>query len=112
MSKFVIRKQYGDALSAGEVSKETERTFFTERIEGCPGFVSGRFPKSEMIFETDDKVKIIRIMAVYSLLRDQHLAVTKATDDTFKWNIAILTGHGNDPVKPNWKETNDQKDIK
>ena len=107
MSKFVIRKQYGDALSAGEVTKETEKIFFTERIEGCPGFVTGRFFKSEMVFETDDKAKIIRVMAVYSLLRDQHRVVAKATDEAFKRNIAILTGHGDDPVKPKWHQTNE-----
>ena len=114
MSKFVIRRQYLDALSAGEVVKETDRTFFTERIEGCPvGFVPGRFPKSEMVFETDDKAKIIKVMTIYSLLRDQHRAVIRAAEQSFRRNIDILTGHADDPVKPKWQGgTSEQKDAK
>jgi hypothetical protein len=99
MSKFVIKKD-GNFLSAGKVIKETGKTFFTDRIEGCPfGYLTGKCPKGEIVFETEDQNKIVRIMAAYTLMFHQHSAVVDAANDALQKNIDILTGCSKDKVE-------------
>ena len=81
------------------VVKETDKTLFVERIEGCPHSSGNeRFSKDEVVFETDDQRKVISVMAAYSLMHRQYSAVTRAKDALWQ-GIDVITGQTEKALK-------------
>ena len=92
MSKYAIRMTHGEYLEAGEVTKDTPKCYFISSIEGCPhSHVSGKFAKDDIVFECDDKGKVIRLMTLYVIACRQHTAVISAANKAFKEVLEIIT---------------------
>jgi len=93
MATYVIRMTHGEFLTAGEVVKETPSGYSVKGIEGCHfSHVGGRFPKDEVVFVSDDKAKVVRLMAFYLVLWRQHGAVIDAANKAYRESLAAITG--------------------
>jgi len=92
MAKFVVQMSHGEFLCAGEVVRESASNFFVRPIEGCLHSHPGRmFDRKNVVFETDDVAKVIRLMAIYSLATKQRDAVVNAANNAYREVLAAIT---------------------
>lgn len=92
MPKYVIMMTHREFLCAGEVTKETPQGYTVIHIEGCPhSHPTGRFPKENVVFECDDKAKVIRMMALYTIIYQQRQTVLEAAEKAFQKALSVIT---------------------
>jgi hypothetical protein len=89
-TKYVIRMTSGQFLSAGEVVKETPSMYTMTSVDGCPRSWADRFHKSEVVFVTNDRTKLIRMMSLYVVIARQHTAVVEAADKAYRDALAVI----------------------
>jgi hypothetical protein len=91
-TKYVIRRMHGDFLESGEVVTESDKSYTVKPIEDSYlSYGKGRFLKGDVVFITNDKAKVSRMMALYIVVHKQHQAVIDAANKAYKDALAVIT---------------------
>lgn len=91
MPKFVAAMRL-HSMYAGEVIEETPKNYLVAPISDCPySVVSQKFQKKDVVFTTDSKERIVRLMSLYSIVTRQHKTIIDAAEKSYGEILASIT---------------------